>query len=103
MQSWWSSAGGGTSPVVADDGPRAASQDSPLPAGRSEKDKGAVHMHGLIPHPPRGIYHDMISGKVMHFTQILRNLHPSFLQSKFMSNYLDIKKQLTCPTLWVTV
>lgn len=37
LQSSWSSAGGSTS-VVADNGSTAASQDSPLTAGKSEKD-----------------------------------------------------------------
>lgn len=46
MQSSWSSAGGNTS-VVEDDGSGAASQDSPLTAGKSEKDNVAVYMHGL--------------------------------------------------------
>lgn len=42
MQSSWSSAGGSTSPVVADDGPRGASQDSPLTADKSGKDSDAL-------------------------------------------------------------
>lgn len=42
MLSSWLSAGGGTSPIAADDGPRAASQDSPLTTGMIEKDSGAV-------------------------------------------------------------
>ncbi len=58
LQSSWSSAGGSTSPVVADDdGPRAASQDSPLTAGKPEKENGAVYMHDLH----TSSIHDLVS------------------------------------------